>query len=193
VPPGLYTAEKIIEVINESLPSNLHLVRDPDLLFRFNPEFYLSPQMTATTLVNIPPQSNFVKYLGWLNINASPQLAVNVVPAKSLSGLCLPQLGGPQCVNVLLNSIGPQQVSAANGTNSNSLLLVPMSCAVGENAFFQSQDIMTHDIDHSTEPRNYSVFEIELREATTNKPLFLPSVCNVILLLKLYHVDTIRE
>jgi hypothetical protein len=193
VPPALYTTAKFLEVLNNQLPANLRVVRDQDLLIRMTPTFYSSPTLTALTRVYIQPKSDFARYLGWQNLTSTPTLVIDVVSPNTLDWLTLPQLGGPQCVNVTVKCLGPQQIYAQDGCEIASLAVVPMSCAVGETAFFQSQETFVNDIDHNTQPRNYSLLEVSLRDAWTNEPLTLPSICTVSILFKLYHVDTLRE
>lgn len=192
VPPALYTTAKFLEAVNSNLPSYLHIVRDQDLLIRMNAAFYDS-LLVPTVYVYTQPKSDFPRYFGWQNLTATPTLVVDVVSQTGLEGLTLPQLGGPQCVNVTVRCLGPQQIYAQDGCEIASLAVVPMSCAVGETAFFQSQETFLNDIDHNTQPRNYSLLEVSLRDAWTNTPLTLPGVCTVSILFKLYHVDTLRE
>ena len=192
VPPALYTTATFLETVNAQIPSSMKLVRDLDGLIRFDPSVYTGPTY-ADLYTYTRPGSRFARYLGWKLLSSTPALARTVAPQTGLETLTLPQLGGPQCVNVIVKCLGPQQIFAQDGCEIESLAVVPMSCAVGETAFFQSQETFLNDIDHNTQPRNYSVLQVSLRDAWTNVPLTLPSICTVSLLIKLYHVDTLRE
>jgi len=192
VPPALYTTAKFLETINDQIPVTMKLVRDLDGLIRFDSPVYTNV-VYADLYVYTDNGSQFARCLGWKLLSSTPTLARQTVPQTGLVNLTLPQLGGPQCVNVVVKCLGPQQIYAKDGCEIESVAVVPMSCPVGETAFFQSQETFLNDIDHNTQPRNYSVLQVSLRDAWTNEPVTLPNICTVSLLLKLYHVDTLRE
>lgn len=192
VPPALYTTAKFIETVNAQIPSTMKLVRDLDGLIRFDPTVYTNPSY-ADMRTYTRPDSQFARYVGWKLLSSTPTLARAVAPQSGLDALTLPQLGGPQCINVIVKCLGPQQIFAKDGCEIETLAVVPMSCPVGETAFFQSQETFLNDIDHNTQPRNYSLIQVSLRDAWTNTPVSLPSICTVSMLIKLYHVDTLRE
>jgi hypothetical protein len=193
IPPGLYTTAKFIEVFNEQVPPTLQITVDPDRLIRMVPLFYATPTAATTARAYVPAGSEFAKYLGWRNLSTVPTILFGVAPQESNAGLTLPQLGGPQSVNVTLRCVGPQQINAKDGCETETLAVVDMDCPVGETAIFRSQDTFVNDIDHMSQPRNYSTLDVRVLDAWTNRPLSLPNVCTVSILLKLYHVDTQRE
>lgn len=187
--PGLYTHETVVDLLNAQLPPTLQLQYTDDSHIVPTTEFYSSPSLTST--VTVYSNSRIASALGWKNLTSVPQNLAVILP-QNLSGNVLPMLGGPQCVEVTLSCTGPQLITANDGCQYNTLLVVPMTCDVGETAFFQSADLFVHDIDHST-PRSYSTIEVQLKDAWTGQSLKLPPSCTVSLLLKLYHVDTTRE
>lgn len=193
VPTGLYSTARFIEVFNSQLPAFLHITIDPDRLVRMAPSFYSTPNIAMSAYAVVPRNSEFAKYLGWRGLSSNPAQISTIVPPTTNEGLTLPQLGGPQCINVTLKCVGPQQVNAKDGCEIESLAVIEMSSAVGETTVFRSSDTFVNDIDHMSQPRNYGKLEIRILDAWTNKPLSLPNLCTVSVLLKLYHVDTLRE
>ena len=193
VPSGLYTTTRFVETLNIGLPVNLQFVVDSSRLIRMVPAFYADAGLVASTVVFVPPGSEFARYMGWENLTSTPTPLYVCAPPSDITGLTLPQLGGPQCINVTLRCAGPQQINAKDGCDIDCLAMVDLACPIGETAVFRSQDTFVNDIDHMSQPRNYSTLEIHVLDAWTNRPLKLPNVCTVSVLLKLYHVDTQRE
>lgn len=191
IPPGLYTIERLIEKMNTFLPFEaFKLQLSPDGFIVPRPALYGNNMLPIH--IAVPPNSLMPRLLGWPRLSSSVQDAVYVLP-QDLSGNILPQLGGPQCVTVSLRCVGGQVINAQDGCEMDTLVVVPMTCAVGETAFFQAQDVFVHDIDHNTQPRNYSTLEIHLTDTVTGRKLTLPSLLTVTMLLKLFHVDTLKE
>jgi len=205
IPPGLYTADRLIEELNERIPSVYNPSNHPSgggLRFEQNADLHIlphagfySPSNTAyQQLVTIwtPSDSQLYRTLGWNFIPTSPANLLMLLPSD-MSNSTLPQLGGPQLINVLLRCAGPQLINAFDGCTTDTLAVVPMTSPIGETTYHMSQDILVNDIDHDTQVRNYSAIDITLLDARNNKVLRLPAACTVYIVLKLYHIDTMRE
>jgi len=188
IPPALYTAERLVETLNSLLVAPFQVQLNSDNLIVPVPAVYTS----AAVQVSAFEGSRVGILLGWKRLQPFPQTVTHVIPAD-LSFSMLPQLGGPQCVTVSLKCVGSQVINAQDGCENDTLVIVPMSCVVGETAFFQAQDIFVHDIDHDVQVRNYSVLEVHLYDTTTGHKLTLPHLLTVTILLKLFHVDTLKE
>lgn len=203
--PGLYTVDRLIRELNVRIPSIYHPENHPDgrgFVFEQNDDLHILPNAgfynpanyVYQQLVTVwtPPDSKLYRVLGWHFVPTSPTNVYNLIP-QDMSSTSLPQLGGPQMVNVLLRCAGPQLISSKGGGTTETLVIVPLTSAIGETSFHVAYDILMHDIDHDTQVRNYSNIDITMVDIHTNKALYLPPTCSVSILLKLYHVDALRE
>ncbi len=207
LPLGLYTADRLVREINSRIPPvykpenrldgrGFALEQNDDLHILPYSGFYEPANTVYQQLITVwtPRDSELYRVLGWHFVPTNPA-GTNVYKLlpSDMSNSSLPQLGGPQLVNVLLRCAGPQLINGYDGCATETLAVVPMTSAMGETSFHLSQDILVNDIDHDTQVRNYSNIEITILDARTNKVLYLPPVCTVSVVLKLYHVDTLRE
>jgi hypothetical protein len=201
VPPMMYSIEGLVENINRQLTGYGFTANE--LQFEITSDGLIVPGPNAYNAgaIYLVSRSPYIgRALGWtlLKENHSPTVVFGpttllsyVLPITN-SGVIFPQLGGVQCVNVTLGCVGPQMINAKDSCPYDTLAVVPMNCSVGETAFFQTQDLFVHDIDHPT-PRAYSTLVVRLLDAWTGMPLTLPNHCTVSCLLKLFHVDTRRD
>lgn len=206
LPPGLYTVDRLLKEMNDFIPSvyrpsnqpnggGLRFDQTDDLHILPHVGFYAPDNYEYQQLVTIwtPSDSQLYRTLGWNFVPTSPTNLLTLFPSYWTPNSSIPQLGGPQLVNVLLRCAGPQLINAFDGCTTDTLAVVPMTSVVGETTFHMSQDILVNDIDHDTQVRNYSIIDVTLLDARNNKVLRLPATCTVYIVLKLYHVDTLRE
>jgi len=212
IPHGFYTAEKLVELINNKFIEEFN-TRDP-LTDDFLGPFFINPETNMINLKNVKPfgrscnilgQLEFFQMLGLHEFARENNTGVTADPAypykiqwmsdqlsifKARGDYQLPNFGGEKLVHIIVRGGAAQgNMVAGSSQEHNVLATVPLhDVEYGQYIHSKAVDLYVDDIDYQS-ITNLQTIELQVVDHRF-RPLPIPTNYVVSANLKVYHKDT---